>query len=713
MATVAADRFIGRKAELETLMNVARSSTGGLYVLSAPGNGVSELLRQTYDKLFAEQTGTIPFYFEFRRIDSDAVTTAARFARSFLAQALAYRQNDASLINSPLDIKELAAFAVPSDGSWISRIEEVCDTGSTSACLSAPARAAASGHRVVAIVDGLHELAYIADGFRILKELDDALAGSNLAFVLGSRRRFGHIDRRRRSMNIEPLSLSESDQLAENLSSDRSVTTNDQTRDLIAVQLQGNPSKIRSLFDAAAKKRVNLTSFREISSVYADAIFAGQLGIDLDGVMDAAVPEAQSRRRLFELLNDAQDSDTTTPIEVWQQLSGMTSESFRHAIDVLNCEEILHVNSHSIEPVDDLTMTDSINSRYLLEVRSRSAAVVKAELLAESLKRSPRLMARLYRKSSALGVRETMARFDCQVVPSALFDYGRFRDGYKGREHKEIVTGLSEDGSKIILPQLIYTDSAEAFDPQMAAEIEEERAAVATGFSESKYTDDGQIAWLAAEIDSKLEVTRELAEQWCDRLNAVAEKAGFGSRQIWLISPEGFSPEAIELLRARNAFGSSRQQAILLNRFLDPSFGESTVPESKEYEMVVPMGEDTELIAAHAVEEIARRHHFPQKAINQIKTALVEACINAVEHSLSPDRKIYQKFSVDADKINITVSNRGLRLADARAIETTPTGGRRGWGLSLMKGLMDEVSIEQVDDGTRIRMTKFLKAREN
>ena len=134
----------------------------------------------------------------------------------------------------------------------------------------------------------------------------------------------------------------------------------------------------------------------------------------------------------------------------------------------------------------------------------------------------------------------------------------------------------------------------------------------------------------------------------------------------------------------------------------------SEKPNANEYEMIVPMGEDTELIAAHAVEEIARRHHFAPKAINQIKTALVEACINATEHSHSPDRKIYQKFSIEKDKIVITISNRGLRLANKQAQEIKPDEGRRGWGLKLMQTLMDEVKFEQVDDGTRISMVKYL-----
>jgi anti-sigma regulatory factor (Ser/Thr protein kinase) len=91
---------------------------------------------------------------------------------------------------------------------------------------------------------------------------------------------------------------------------------------------------------------------------------------------------------------------------------------------------------------------------------------------------------------------------------------------------------------------------------------------------------------------------------------------------------------------------------------------------------------------------------------------MVEACINAVEHSLSPDRKIYQKFAVDDEKLTVTVANRGLRLADRVPPEDTISSGRRGWGLKLIRGLMDDVKIEQTDDGTRITMVKYLHRAE-
>jgi serine/threonine-protein kinase RsbW len=191
---------------------------------------------------------------------------------------------------------------------------------------------------------------------------------------------------------------------------------------------------------------------------------------------------------------------------------------------------------------------------------------------------------------------------------------------------------------------------------------------------------------------------------------------------LWLIAPEGFTDEAILLLNEKAAYHSSRQQFQYIVARLNPEarhVGSGQVID--EFEMVIPMGEDSELIAANTVEQIARRMEFGPEAINQIKTALVEACINAAEHSLSPERKIYQQIRLENDKLVVTVSSRGVvplppngpRQAEgALAVQISEADqqkGRRGWGLKLIQSLMDEVEFETVDDGTRLRMTKLLK----
>jgi serine/threonine-protein kinase RsbW len=110
--------------------------------------------------------------------------------------------------------------------------------------------------------------------------------------------------------------------------------------------------------------------------------------------------------------------------------------------------------------------------------------------------------------------------------------------------------------------------------------------------------------------------------------------------------------------------------------------------------------------------------HFGPEAINQIKTALIEACINAAEHSLSPDRKIYQRFRVESDRLIVTVASRGVVPASLAGQNGQQAGvkdekdeaqSRRGWGLKLIQTLMDEVEFERVDDGTQLRMTKYLR----
>ena len=124
------------------------------------------------------------------------------------------------------------------------------------------------------------------------------------------------------------------------------------------------------------------------------------------------------------------------------------------------------------------------------------------------------------------------------------------------------------------------------------------------------------------------------------------------------------------------------------------------------------MGEVRACVHLHlrkTAEEIARKYDFKAAAINQIKTAVVEACINAAEHSLSSDRKIYQKFEMIEDRLIITISNRGLQIPPEKLNGSKPPEiptGKRSFGLPIIRNLMDEVEFVRTDDGVTIKMTK-------
>jgi serine/threonine-protein kinase RsbW len=729
LGVVAAADFVGRSDEMETLIRFARGENGGkqkfsgFALSSAPALGASKLLRQIYDRLSADESagGTAPVYFALKKSDETARQAAARFAQTFLRQTIDFhrrrrRRSNANFLND--------AFAAPNSNEIVEQASG--ERAFITNCLSIPLFFAAANKEentdFFVMFDDLHEVDFLIDGALFLEELKEIYgrARENVRFVFAGHRRFlfgavksgGGAAQNLETLELKPFDFAHAGRLAENLAEKYAVETGEQTRDLIAVQTAGNPLFIENLFGAAHERKTNFDSFRRVQQIYADEIFGGGIAKFYDAILAKITTSPEIQRNVVGLLYDALTVENEkAPLESWKARSGFaTDEEFYRAARLLNTYEIVRLSSNLIEATNENEiLTDYIKARFRLETSNEPRALVVGETMSEFLKRAPQTMARFYRKSSSIGLRGLLSAFACQKIPAALLDYSVFADQLKGVSEKEILKRLAAvaDTEKIDLPQIIYTAHAEAFYPPISQLVERERAAVAVGFNECKYTDDDQTVWIAAEIDSKLEAAGEVAEFWCDRLEMVALVCNFLEYKIWLVAPEGFSPDALETLRQRNAIGSSRRQAELLANFLSI---ENDKPDEKtradEFEIVVPVGEDGELIAAHALEEIARRHSFTPKAINQIKTALVEACINAAEHSLSPDGKIYQKFTVEKDKIIITIANRGLRLADKKAVEITPENGRRGWGLKLMRTLMDEVKFEQVDDGTRISMVK-------
>ena len=730
LATVSAQDFIGRTAETEVLLRHAKgeSKSDALLLLSAPALGSSELLKQTYDQLFHAHGATIPFYFSVKESDETVKNVALRFLQTFIAQVVAFRLRDPKIYDASPDIYELAELAAPEDNYWIDRLIALCRNESASnndrafvrSCLSAPLRAAAYGANSFVMIDDLHEADFLSAEINFFEELKEIFTRSTVPFVLAGRRRFllNAIQAGNTKLTdaeilcVEPLEFSDAGLLTENLAEKYSVKINEQTRDLIARQFAGNPTCIKFLLQAASGRKFELDSFQKVERCYADELFGGRIGRFYDSAVRKIAPNVETQKNIIKLLHDALtvEPERRHLTEIFKNQPDAdiaSSKDFYRLMSRLNWNEFINLSSNLIESAsENEVLEDYIKARFRLEVEAENRALIVGEMLSDFLRRAPQTMAKFYRRKSSIILREILSVFDCQEIPTNLLDYSIYKNNGKDVSENEISESETE---KIRLPQIVYTANTVAFYPPFNQLADETRSAVALGFEECTYTDADETVWIAAEIDSKLEASATTAEFWCDRLEMVALTCNFLKYKIWLVAPEGFAPEAFEILKQRNAFGSSRKQAESLAKLLKAENGNGEKSAANEYEIIVPMGEDTELIAANTIEEIARRHQFEPKAINQIKTALVEACINATEHSLSPDRKIYQKFTVEADKIVITISNRGLRLMDKKVEEIKPETGRRGWGLKLMRSLMDEVKIERVDDGTKISMTKYLK----
>jgi len=719
-ARLSPEDFVGRQAELDHLRSYAMAAgpVDGLSLLAAPSAGSSELARQFADRLFIEQDLLIPFYFRIKSSDGSAHNASLRFLRDFLAQTVAFRRRDSGIIAASPGIREIAELAPPADGYWVDRLADTYENFSEQDkgrptfgdCLSAPIRAAIHGARSIVIIDDLHIAPTLTDGNAFLDDIIDTFSRSMIHVVFVGHRRFLFGRSAFRTMPVDRLSFDDTGELITRMAGNAGVDINDQTRDLLAVQLGSNVHHIESHFAAARSESVSFDTFQNVESVYTEEIFGGQTGKYYDSVINRVVADIEDQKQLVRLLAEAlkAGADGVSTDYCKKRLS-LSDTAFVSFLENLHCLEVANVSSGLIRvDVDDLPLCDYIDSRFRLDVSRENRALSVGNALSAYARRAPQIMARFYRRASIIGLRELMRAFDGRSVSSALIDHNRFRSDFRGGDPVQLRNALAADTQTTILPRIIYTAHTAALYPSFGELCDRERSTVAMGFAGSG--NEVETVWLAAEIDSKLEATSELTDFWCDRLEMAAVNCGFTDYRIWLIAPEGFSAEATEALIRRNALGSSREQAQLLAEVLDVAVpNKNAETAGDEYEFVLPMTENAELIAVNTFEEIAHRYSFPAKPTNQIKTALLEACINAEEHSLSPDRRITLKFIVDPDKVFIVVTNRGVRLNDKK-INGDPAGeARRGWGLKIIQGLMDDVHIENTDDGTQLTMIKNVR----
>ncbi|HET6670794.1 MAG TPA: ATP-binding protein [Pyrinomonadaceae bacterium] len=728
LGRVEPDEFVGRGAELERLVHHphAAGAGRGLLLLMSPVAGVSELLRQAYDQLFNQRKDIVPILFSFTRNETTAVSAAIEFLNTFLLQYVAYSRDEPTLTGASLTLSDLAELAPAADLDWIGELIAAFererfnkdDRALVKFCFSAPQRVPLQHARPFVMMDAAQFVEHFNGDGRFGAEILRTLSRSNLPFAVAGLRRqmlaaahrancdFAALD----IVRLGPLEDEDATRLVEQLAIRQQVRITDETRDLMLQQFAATPFLITTLLQAARERNLALDTYVAAEQLYVDELMGGRIGRHFAALLEEIAPHPETRRSLLRLLFESDGAKSS--FGAWRKRLEIEPTELERMLHGLHVHEFVNWDGAMVEVLaGPPCWSDYLQARFRLEINAEPRALVVAELLANVLKRAPQAMARHYRRSTRLKLRELLENFDCQSVPEILFHCQAFSAKYKGAEIVQIARGLESETNLIKLPQVIHVATAQSFAPQLKEVCDEERCVVAHAFDDATYADAQEIVWLVAEIDSKLEAGKELAEEWCGRLESVAAKNGFGQTRIWLIANEGFTDEAVNALNRRQAYGSSLQQLELLTAHLNIAPAKpKAATDSDEFVMILPMGEDNELVAASTVEQIARRLNFRPEAINQIKTAIVEACINAAEHSFSPDRKIYQRFRVESDKLTITIASRGVTPANiSAAAADEATRERRGWGLKLIRTLMDEVEFETVDDGTSLRMTKYVR----
>ena len=110
---------------------------------------------------------------------------------------------------------------------------------------------------------------------------------------------------------------------------------------------------------------------------------------------------------------------------------------------------------------------------------------------------------------------------------------------------------------------------------------------------------------------------------------------------------------------------------------------------------------------------------FSEERIEDIMTAVGEACLNAIEHGSSgdPTDTVLVRFDPGPGALEVLVSSKGAPFAfsyvepDIR-MKIEGNDRPRGWGLFLIRRLADGVEISSEGDVTTVKMKFLLQPKQ-
>jgi len=128
-------------------------------------------------------------------------------------------------------------------------------------------------------------------------------------------------------------------------------------------------------------------------------------------------------------------------------------------------------------------------------------------------------------------------------------------------------------------------------------------------------------------------------------------------------------------------------------------------------ELTLPIIPDLELAATKTAEVVAKHMNLDDEKSAEIGMALIEATINAFEHSGSDSENVEIHFVIQGDTLVIKVTDKGKGFDPSKVKipnieEKLRSDKKRGWGLKLIQELMDTVEFESTPEGTTVTMTK-------
>ena len=110
--------------------------------------------------------------------------------------------------------------------------------------------------------------------------------------------------------------------------------------------------------------------------------------------------------------------------------------------------------------------------------------------------------------------------------------------------------------------------------------------------------------------------------------------------------------------------------------------------------LTIPMRPDMELAAAKLASVIAESMSFNDQQIEEIQLAMIESCINAFEHSKSPDQSVFIQYIIRSNELEFKIIDNGIGFNPGNRTKRKSSEPdlhtdmrKRGWGLEIMQTL--------------------------
>lgn len=714
--------FFGRHKEILRITSMA-AATGrpspSVFLTGKRWAGKTEFLRRTHKALFWEQAAAAPVYYQFRDY-SGAEDFAEDYIKSVLKQHTAFLRRDVRLAKLEVSLDKLEK-RLDDDGQHdlagiISRHMEA----RSCACATSMLRNAFQAPRLVSeaastppfmLLDDIDRLAAqprFREGLLVMKELSEALSSGHFTFVAASPSRSAFDNWAAagftEAMELGGLEEEEAVSMAADLCRQYGIDYDAEVLTLAARKLEGNPMHIKNMVWAGYRQGKSLAGIKDFAEIYADELSKGNTAFVLGG----AIPFKGITGLL--VLNACVGKDAPTSEEDIASAIKRPREEVECAVEELKRAGVVESRLGSLKWAGDNVTRDFVRYTYETRVKGRSAEEVRTWFMRDMLMEGSAVKAEKIRARLKEDVASAIRSFDGQKLPKALFQHRAFAARIKNSGAPAATPSGDEEFKLPHIVGCFGSGSMEAGEtgPEML---------IAYGFQTSRFDAGDEAVWIAGVKEAPAPVNAGDADNFLRRSQILKNRFRSARLVRWFVGREGFTQEAAKRLEAEGAYTSDSVQLNAMRPALSQASqarGASRpgLEPDKEFEVFLPAAAKAELVAVKAAEEIGTEMGFDEGSIGQIKAALVEACINAFEHRMVRSGKVHLKFVAGGGRLAIYIQNSGAGFDERPASPAMNVQGelpqKRGWGIELMKGLMDEVRFERLSGGMRIILVKYL-----